>query len=174
MQQAQGRVDRLVGAMGAVLVVAVIVLVVLVIAIFQLSTDVTELEVRVDSLEQRRDVTELTARMDSLEDRPGIAGGLTAQEVMDLIRARVTPIENRMEAIAGLAEGREVRVEVGGLAARLCDYVTDRFTQPEWLATDYDRTDDLLWNAIPEMQLYFSYGFDSSDVHGWIAQYCWE
>lgn len=174
MQQSQGRSEWLVAAMGAILVVSVIAIVVLVVAVFQLRSDVTEVRVRVDSLEERRDIAELSARVNSIEERPGIAGGLTAQEVSDLIHARVSPIENRMESLAGIAEGREVRVEVGGLAERICAYVTERFTQGEWLAIEYDRTDDLLWIAVPETQLYFSYGFDSSDVHSWIGQYCWE
>ncbi len=174
MQQTQGRADRFVLAIGAVLAIAVIALVLLAIAVFQLRTEVTELTARVDSLEQRRDVAELRARLESLEDRPGIAGGLTAQEVADLIRARVMPIENRMEALAEIAEGQGVRGQAGGLAERLCSYVTERFTQAEWLATDYNRAEDLLWIAVPETQLYFSYGFDSRDVYNWIGRYCWE
>ena len=119
-------------------------------------------------------VESLSSRIDDLESRPGAGQGLSTQEVTDLIQARVSPLEKRVEILAstGIITG-----ENGGgvgLRERICAFVTPRFTQAEWIETDYHRAVELLFNRLPDVQLYFHYGVSEERLHEWILNYCWE
>ena len=132
----------------------------------------TTLESRLKGLESRSD--KLVSRIDDLESRPGAGQGLNAQEVTDLIQARVNPIEKRVEGLAatnGIAGDGSGSI---GLPVKICAYVTARFSQAEWIEVNYDRAIDFIFTRIPETQLYFNYGVDRPDVHQWVTLYCGE